>query len=581
MVSLDRQNGKDKGMADNRRSGGQLLVECLVALGARHTFGVPGESYLAVLDALHDTAGRLDFVLCRQEGGAAFMAAAYGKLTGRPGIAWVTRGPGATNAAIGVHTAMQDSAPMILFVGQVGTDMKGREAFQELDYRAVFGTMAKWAVEIDDVARIPEITARAWKTALTGRPGPVVVALPEDMLTTMTTTAPLTGPGAYPEAAAAPETVQRVRDLLHGAQRPLILYGGCNWTEAGRAALRAFAEGSDIPVVSVFRYQDQFDNHAPVFCGEAGVGMMPHVRALIKEADVILALNNRFGENSTDGYTLLDVPQARQRLIHVHASDLELGKVYQPDLGIQAGPNEFVRALAGTGPVRGDWAAWRAAGRAAWEAGFDLPDLPSPVDMGKVTAHLRDVLPEDVIITNGAGNFAIWSGRFLKYGAKARLLGPQSGAMGYGVPAAIAAKLVHPERVVVCFAGDGDFQMTGQELATARQAGAMPVILLLNNGIYGTIRAHQERNYPARVSGTTMVNPDFVALARAYGFHAEQVETTEAFAAAFARALASPSGALLDLAISPEALTPRMSLSEMRAVGLTRRGQAHGPVQGA
>ena len=558
-------------MSDNRRNGGQLLVDCLLALGARHTFGVPGESYLAVLDALHDTAGRLDFTLCRQEGGAAFMAAAYGKLTGSPGICWVTRGPGATNASIGVHTAMQDSAPMILFVGQVGTDMKGREAFQEVDYRAVFGTMVKWAVEIDDVTRIPEITARAWKTALTGRPGPVVVALPEDMLTSLTDTAPLTGPGEYPEAAPATEALQKARSLLQDAQQPLILYGGCNWSEAGRAALQAFAEGSDIPVVSVFRYQDQFDNHSPVFCGEAGVGMVPAVKRLIAEADVILALNNRFGENSTDGYTLLKVPQPKQRLIHVHASDLELGKVYQPVLGIQAGPNAFVGALAAAGPVRGDWSVWRSAGRAAWEAGFDLPDLPSPVDMGKVTAHLRAVLPEDVIVTNGAGNFAIWSGRFLKYGARARLLGPQSGAMGYGLPAAIAAKLVHPGREVICFAGDGDFQMTCQELATARQAGAQPIVLVLNNGIYGTIRAHQERNYPMRVSGTTMVNPDFVALARAYGFHAERVEETAGFAAAFERARASGTGALLDLAISPEALTPRASLSQMREAALAAR----------
>ncbi|HKL65330.1 MAG TPA: thiamine pyrophosphate-dependent enzyme [Roseovarius sp.] len=554
-------------MTDNRRTGGQLLVACLEALGARHSFGVPGESYLAVLDALHDTAGRLDFTLCRQEGGAAFMAAAYGKLTGSPGICWVTRGPGATNAAIGVHTAMQDSVPMILFVGQVGTGMRGREAFQELDYRAVFGTMAKWAVEIDDAGRIPEIVARAWKTALTGRPGPVVVALPEDMLTSLTTAAPLTGPGHYPEPCPPPEAVTETREMLEGAERPVILYGGCNWTEEGRTALQSFAEGSDIPVVSVFRYQDRFDNHSPVFCGEAGVGMVPHVRALLTGADVILAVNARFGENSTDGYTVLDVPQPAQRLIHVHGSDLELGKVYQPALGIQSGPNAFTTALAEAGPMRGPRGAWRAEARAAWEAAFDLDPLPSPVDMGRVTAHLREVLPEDAIITNGAGNFAIWSGRFLKYGRAMRLLGPQSGAMGYGIPAAIAARIVHPERRVVCFAGDGDFQMTCQELATAAQAGAQPVILVLDNGTYGTIRAHQERNYPGRVSGTDMINPDFAALARAYGFHGERVETTEAFPDAFARACASPTGAVLSLAISPEALTPRVTLSQMRAAG--------------
>lgn len=554
------------------RNGGQLLVECLLALGAKKSFGVPGESYLAVLDALHDTAGKLDFVLCRNEGGASFMAAAYGKLTGTPGICLVTRGPGATNASIGIHTAMQDSAPMIVFVGQVGTDMKGREAFQEVDYKAVFGTVAKWAVEIDDVDRIPEIVARAWKTATTGRPGPVVVALPEDMLTSLTEAEPLRGPAEIAEPVPAPAAVEKARAILAAAKRPVILYGGCNWSDAGRAALQGFAEASDIPVVSVFRYQDQFDNNSPCFCGEAGVGMVPSVKRLIAEADVILAINNRFGENSTDGYTLLDVPMPKQRLIHVHGSDLEIGKIYQPELGIQAGPNAFVTALAEQ-PVTGDWAAWRAEGRAAYEAGFDLPDLPSPVDMGKVTAHLRDVLPEDAIVTNGAGNFAIWSGRFLKFGAKMRLLAPQSGAMGYGLPAAVAAKVACPERTVVCFAGDGDFQMNCQELATATQAGAQPIVLILNNGIYGTIRAHQERHYPTRVSGTTMVSPDFAALARAYGFHGERVEKTEDFAAAFDRALASQTGAVLDLNISPEALTPRVTLSQMRDAALKAKGE--------
>lgn len=553
------------------RNGGQLLVESLVALGATKSFGVPGESYLAVLDALHDTQGKLDFVLCRNEGGAAFMAAAWGKLTGKPGLCFVTRGPGVTNASIGVHTAMQDSVPMILFVGQVGTDMKGREAFQEIDYRAVFGTMAKWAVEIDQVERIPEILARAWTTATTGRPGPVVIALPEDMLTAITDVAPLTGPARVTEAAPAAEAVEEALALLSKAKRPLILMAGANWTEAGAKALQAFAEASDIPVVAAFRYQDQFDNFSPVFVGEAGVGMPAHIKGLVRDADVILAINTRFGEMTTDGYTLLSVPVPSQTLMHVHGSDREIGKIYQPALGIHAGPNAFAAALK---PVDGAWGDWRAKGRAAWEAGFDAPEQPSPVDMVKVTAHLREVLPEDVILTNGAGNFTVWPNKFFKFGPKARLLAPQSGAMGYGLPAAVAAKVACPERVVVCFAGDGDFQMNCQELGTAMQAGAQPIVLLLNNGIYGTIRAHQERTYPGRVSGTTMVNPDFTTLAKAYGYHAERVEKTEDFAAAFERALASKTGAVLDLNISPEALTPRQTLTQMREAALAAKETA-------
>ena len=544
------------------RNGGELLVQSLIGLGATKAFGVPGESYLAVLDALHDTVGRLDYVLCRHEGGAAFMAAAWGKLTGSPGLCMVTRGPGATNAAIGVHTAMQDSAPMILFVGQVGTDMRGREAFQELDYRAVFGTMAKWVVEVDRADRIPELLSRAWTVALSGRPGPVVMALPEDMLTSLTGAAPLTAPVRVHESAADAGALAEGLALLAGASRPLLLLGGCNWTAAGRAALQGFAEASAIPTLAAFRYQDQFDNHSPVYAGEAGVGMPPHVKRLIREADTILAVNLRFGEMTTDGYTLLEVPTPQQRLIHVHASDAELGKIYRPALALQAGPNAFASALR---PVRGEWAAWQVTARADYLASLALGPLPSPVDMGVCTAHLRGVLPPDAIVTNGAGNFAVWPNKFLQYGPDMRLLAPQSGAMGYGVPAAIAAKIAHPDRLVLCFAGDGDFQMTAQELATARQAGAQPVILILNNGIYGTIRAHQEREYPARVSGTDMVNPDFVALAQAHGFHAERVEATADFPAAFARACASPSGAVLDLAISAEALTPRQSLSAIRA----------------
>jgi len=552
------------------RNGGQLLVDCLLGLGATKAFGVPGESYLAVLDALHDTRGRLDYVVCRHEGGAAFMAAAWGKLTGSPGIAMVTRGPGATNAAIGVHTAMQDSAPMIMFVGQVGTDLRGREAFQELDYRAVFGTMAKWVVEVDRVERLPELLSRAWTVAVSGRPGPVVVALPEDMLAARTDALPLASPVAIREAAPDSDALIAAQDLLAGAQRPLLLVGGCNWQPAGRAALLAFAEASDLPVLADFRCNDVIDNHSSVYAGEAGVGMPTHVSRLLREADVILAVNTSFGEMTAAAYTLMAVPDPVQRLIHVHGADSELGKIYRPALAIHAGPNRFAAALR---PVRGGWATWRTRARAEYLASLDALSQPSPVDMGICTAHLRQILPPDVIVTNGAGNFAVWPNKFLTYGTKARLLAPQSGAMGYGVAAAVAAKIAHPERLVVCFAGDGDFQMTGQELATARQAGAAVVILILNNGIYGTIRTHQEREFPARVSGTDMVNPDFVLLAQAHGFHAERVETSADFPQAFARACAAPVGAVLDLVISAEALTPRASLTQIRAAGLARQGE--------
>lgn len=548
--------------------GGKVLVDSLVALGATKAFGVPGESYLAVLDAMHDTKGAFDFINCRNEGGAAFMAAAWGKLTGSPGVCMVTRGPGVTNASIGIHTAMQDSAPMICLVGQVGTDMKGREAFQEIDYRAVFGTMAKWAVEIDRVERIPEIISRAWTMALSGRPGPVVVALPEDMLSSETDATALAGPVRMAEPAPDKTALSEALSALEASRKPLILLGGCNWTQAGKAAMQAFAEASNIPVVAAFRYQDMFDNHSPVYSGEAGVGMPAHVKSLIRNADCIFAVNIRFGEMTTDGYTLLQVPDPQQRLIHVHSSADEIGKIYRPEIGIVSGPNALSGELK---PIKGDWDAWSKAAREGYEATFDLPPQPSPVDMGVVTAHLRAVLPEDVIITNGAGNFAYWPNKAMKYGKNSRLLAPQSGAMGYGVPAAIAAKVAHPDRRVLCFAGDGDFQMNFQELATAAQYGAQPVILILNNGIYGTIRAHQERNYPERVSGTDMVSPDFTMIAKAYGFHGERVETTEAFPAALERALNSPTGAVLDLNISPEALTPRQSLSAMRAAALAAR----------
>ena len=546
-------------------NGGKLLVECLIGLGARKSFGVPGESYLAVLDALYDTQGTLDFVLCRNEGGAAFMASAYGKLTGSPGLCFVTRGPGATNASIGVHTAMQDSTPMILFVGQVGTDMRGREAFQEVDYRAYFGSVAKWVTEIDDVDRIPEILARAWSTAISGRPGPVVIALPENMLTSQTTELALTAPSPVHEAAPSDEAISLAMSLLKDAKRPLVLMGGSGWSEAGRHALQDFAEASDLPVLAAFRFQDLYDNHRETYVGDVGVGTTAATKTLMSTADVILAINVRLGEMTTEEYTLLNVPIPVQKLIHVHTSDRELGKIYVPEIGIHSGPNTFAAKLAQQ-TISGPWADWRSRARAGYEASFDAPAQPSPVDMVAVTEWLRDRLPEDTILTNGAGNFTIWPGKFFKFGPNQRLLAPQSGAMGYGVPAAIAAKATYPDRTVVCFAGDGDFQMNCQELGTAMQANAQPIILILNNGIYGTIRMHQERNYPARVSGTTLENPDFLGLAKAYGFHAEHVAKTDDFAPAFKRAMASKSGAVLELDISPEALTPRQTLSQMRAV---------------
>ena len=548
------------------RSGGQTLVDCLVASGVTTTFGVPGESYLAVLDGLYEVRSKIKFVLCRNEGGAAFMAAAYGKLTGLPGICLVTRGPGATNAAIGVHTAAQDSVPMILFVGQVATDMQGREAFQELDYRAVFGSVAKWVTQIDCPDRIPEVVARAWKTATSGRPGPVVIALPEDVLSASTEAAVVT-PVPVQEPAATVQSMDKVKRMLSAAEKPLLLYGGCRWSDEGMACLQQFAEASHVPVLSAFRYIDQFDNHSPVYSGEAGVGMYPYVKKLIKDADLIVAVDVRFGEMTTAGYTLLDVPAPQQQLIHVHASEAELGKIYQPQLAIQAGSNNFAMALQ---PVdkKQSREQWCSAARRAYEDALEnVPTQVSPVDMTVVCRHLREVLPDNAIITNGAGNFTVWPGKFIRYGKAARLLAPQSGAMGYGLPAAIAAKLEHPERTVVCFAGDGDFQMNCQELATALQSQAQPIVLVINNGIYGTIRAHQEKHYPSRVLGTTMESPDFVTLARAYGFYAERVENTGDFAAAFERALASTTGALLDLNIAAEALTPFQTIESVRSGG--------------
>ena len=548
------------------RTGGQLLIDCLEAQGVTTAFGVPGESYLAVLDALHDSSIR--FVLCRQEGGAAFMAEAWGKLDGRPGIAFVTRGPGATNASIGVHTAKQNSSPMILFVGQVARSMRDREAFQEVDYRAFFGTVAKWSVEIDDPARVPEIVSRAFHVAMSGRPGPVVVGLPEDMLTEATDAAAC-GRAAPASAGADPEAMAAVAARLAAAERPILFVGGGGWSRDGRSDLQRFAETWDLPVVASFRCQDLIDNHSPSYVGDAGTGMLAATKALIKESDLVMAVGIGFSEIETDSYTLFDIPEPKQPLVHVHGSDLEIGKVVRPALAVHAGVNGFVKAAADLPPTNRPWGQWRADARAAFEASLTCPAQPGAVDMGVIAAHLREVLPEDAVVTNGAGNFTVWPNKFLTYGPGGRLVAPQAGAMGYGLPAGIAARLWDPERVVVSFVGDGEIQMTMNELGTAMQANAMPILLILNNGSYGTIRMHQEREYPGRVSGTDLKNPDFVAIGKAYGFHAEKVSETGEFADAFERTRTA-GGGVIELTIDTEALTPRATLSQIRAAALAR-----------
>src|SRR5690625_1217754 len=493
------------------------------------------------------------------------MAEANGKLTGAPGIAMVTRGPGATNASIGVHTAMQNSSPMILFIGQVATHMRGREAFQEIDYRAFLGPIAKWVVEVDSPERLPELVSRAFSVTLSGRPGPVVIALPEDVIGAPTNSAP-GRKVRIPRPDVDATTIAEAMAMLAAAERPLVIAGGGGWSDAGRALLRDCAERNGLPVACVFRFNDLMDNHSDCYVGDLGVGMPAYIKEITRQADTVLALGPRFGESTTDGFTLLRIPDPEQRLIHVHASDAELGKIYTPELPIHAHPEAFLTKSVDTPlPASDHRAAWTAHGRAGWLATQALPPQPGALDMGAVMAHLQEVLPDDAIITNGAGNFAIWPNRHFRYGPRQRLLGPQSGAMGSGIPAAIAAKAEYPARTVIAFAGDGDFHMTGMELGTARQAGCQPIVLVLNNGLYGTIRMHQERAYPGRPSGTELLNPDFMMLARAFGYHAERVEHTADFAAAFARARASQTGALLELIVDPEAITPHRTLAAIRA----------------
>jgi acetolactate synthase-1/2/3 large subunit len=554
----------------SRRTGAQILVDQLKIHGADTVFCVPGESYLAVLDALYD-ANSVDVVTCRQEGGATMMADAYGKLTGRPGIAMVTRGPGATNASAGLHVAMQDSTPLILFIGQIARGTAEREAFQELDYRRMFGQLAKWVAEIDDPRRIPEFLSRAFHTAVNGRPGPVVLALPEDMLSESAEVADAqhyVPAETWPGAAA----MARLSGLLARAKRPFLLLGGSAWDAEAVAAIERFAAANRLPVGCAFRRQDRFDNSHPCYAGDVGIGINPKLAQRIAAADLLIAVGPRLGEMTTGGYTLIDIPTPKQALVHVHADPEELGRVYQAMLPINATPRAFARAAAALAPVESAaWAADTAAAHQDFLAFRTAPRSPGAIQMGEIMLWLDEHLPEDAIVTNGAGNFATWVHRFRRYRRFGSQLAPTSGSMGYGFPAAVAAKIVHPDRVVVCVAGDGDFLMTGQELATAMQRRLGIIVLLVNNGMYGTIRMHQERHHPGRVIATDLYNPDFAALARAYGAHGEVVERTEAFAPAFERARAAGIPAVIELRIDPEALTIRQSLSEIRAAAMAQR----------
>lgn len=553
------------------RTGGQVLVDALRINGVERAFCVPGESYLAVLDALHDARDDIELIVCRQEGGAAYMAEAYGKLTGKPGICFVTRGPGATNASVGVHTAFQDSTPMILFIGQVARDQVEREAFQEIDYRRMFGQMAKWVVEVDDAGRLPELLSQAFHRATNGRPGPVVVALPEDMLTDRVAVADA-GPARRIEAAAASADLQRLQALLSEAQRPLVVLGGGGWTAAAVADARRFIQAQNLPVAASFRCQDLFDNTLPQYAGDLGLAAGPELVEAVKSSDLLLVIGARLGEMSTGGYALVDIPVPRQALVHIHPGIEELGRVYQPTLAINAGMPTIAAQLAALAPVKPQaFAEWVQRLNSGYRANFECPRSPGAVQMSEVIAWLNQHLAADSIITCGAGNYTGWVHRGYQHQAFRTLLGPTNGSMGYGVPAAIAAKLTAPQRSVVAFAGDGCFLMNGQELATAAHYDARVIVVVVNNGMYGTIRMHQERSYPGRVSGTDLHNPDFAALARAYGLHAETVSATEQFAGAFERCEASGKPALIEVQIDPEALTPRMTLSQIREKALASR----------
>ncbi|MCB9960188.1 MAG: thiamine pyrophosphate-binding protein [Rhodospirillaceae bacterium] len=545
------------------RTGGQLVVDSLKAEGVRRVFCVPGESYLAVLDALYDSG--IALTVSRQEGGAAFMADAWGKLTGRPGVAMVTRGPGASNAACGVHVAQQDATPMLLLVGQVARGHRHRGAFQEVDYRDFFGGMAKWVAEIDSADRVPEMMSRAFHVAQSGRPGPVVLALPEDMLRETADVSAVSGRAPIARPAPAPADLSRLAGLLAVAERPLLVLGGTPWTADAVVQITRFAERQALPVAVTFRRQMLFDHLHPNYAGDLGIGANPALLDRIATSDLLIVVGDALSEVPSQGYTLLDIPEPSQALVHVLPDGAELGRVYRPDLPIQANPIAFAAAVArlpgaAPTPARVERVAEAHAAYLAWSE--EMPEMPGRLQMAGVIAALRTRLEPDTIIANGAGNFASWVHRFWRYRRFATQVAPTSGTMGYGLPAAIAAKLAFPMAPVVCVSGDGDFQMTGMEFSTAVQVGAAVVVLVIDNGIYGTIRMHQERAYPGRVIATSLTNPDFAALAEACGGYGERVETTDAFGPAFDRAMASGKPAILHLLIDPRAIAPGKVLPE-------------------
>jgi acetolactate synthase-1/2/3 large subunit len=549
-----------------KKTAARLIAEALVQNGVERIFCVPGESYLALLDALYDT--NIAVTVCRHEGAAAFAAEAWGKLTGHPGIVMVTRGPGATNASAGIHVARQDSTPVIMFVGQVARWMRGREAFQEIDLRATFTPLAKWADEIESADRAPEFVSRAFHVAVSGRPGPVVLGLPEDMLRDETK-------ATNPEPAHLVHThpgltqMAHLQKMLWAAERPIVILGGSRWNEASVAGMRRFAERFELPVACSFRRQHLFDNDHPNYIGDVGLGPNPDLIARIKASDLILLVGGRMSENPSQGYTLLGIPEPKQQLVHVHPGAEELGRAYRPTLAINASPAAFVAALESVHPPHRavPWSDATKTARAAYEAWTRPVKNPGAVQMSELVLALRERLPDDAIITNGAGNYASWVHRFFRHRRYHTQVAPTSGTMGYGFPAAIAAKLKHPERIVVCFAGDGDFQMTSNELQTAVQYNAAVIVVVVNNGIHGTIRMHQERAYPNRPIATDITSPDFAALAKAHGAHGETVTTTAAFLPAFDRALATGKPALIEVKLDPEAITTTATMSEIRGKG--------------